>query len=61
MEKELIEAAVKDAKSLEAKGIAALGISDALFINGKQVRTGPPPSYEKIKKLIGKRERKLKL
>ena len=31
------------------------GISDALFINGKQIRTGPPPSFEKIKKLIGKR------
>ena len=36
------------------------GISDALFINGKQIRTGPPPSYEKIKKLIGKRVIKLK-
>jgi len=35
------------------------GISDALFINGKQIRTGPPPSYEKIKKLVGKRVRKL--
>ncbi len=33
------------------------GISDALFINGKQIRTGPPPSYEKIKNLIGKRVR----
>ncbi|MBC8415963.1 MAG: hypothetical protein H8E11_05990 [Candidatus Cloacimonetes bacterium] len=31
------------------------GISDALYVNGKQVRTGPPPSYEKIKKLVGKR------
>ena len=35
------------------------GISDALFVNGKQIRTGPPPSYEKIKKLIGKRVEKL--
>ena len=35
------------------------GISDALFVNGKQVRTGPPPSYEKIKKLIGKRVKRL--
>ncbi len=34
------------------------GISDALYVNGKQVRTGPPPSFEKIKKLIGKRVRK---
>jgi GNAT superfamily N-acetyltransferase len=28
------------------------GILDALYIDGKQVRTGPPPSYEKIIKAI---------
>lgn len=36
------------------------GISDALFIDKKQVRTGPPPSYEKIKNLIAKRVKKLR-
>lgn len=36
------------------------GISDALFVNSKQIRTGPPPSYKKIKKLIRKRVVKLK-
>ncbi len=35
------------------------GISDALFIDGKQVRTGPPPSYEKIRRIIAKRVKKL--
>jgi GNAT superfamily N-acetyltransferase len=35
------------------------GIADALFIDNKQVRTGPPPSYEKIRKIIAKRVRKL--
>ena len=35
------------------------GIADALFIDGKEVSTGPPPSYEKIHKLIAKRVRKL--
>lgn len=35
------------------------GISDGLFIDNKEVRTGPPPSYEKIKKLIAKRVQKL--
>ena len=35
------------------------GITDALFIDGKQVRTGPPPSYEKVKKRIARRVRKL--
>jgi hypothetical protein len=35
------------------------GISDALFIDGEDVRTGPPPSYEKLKGLIEKRLKKL--
>ena len=35
------------------------GIADALFIDDKQVRTGPPPSYEKIKKMIAQKVRKL--
>lgn len=35
------------------------GIADALFIDGKSVRTGPPPSYEKIEKLIAKRVKRL--
>ncbi len=36
------------------------GISDALFVDGKQIRTGPPPSYQKIKKIIAKRVKRLK-
>lgn len=35
------------------------GLTDALFIDGRQVRTGPPPSYEKIRKKIRKKVRKL--
>jgi GNAT superfamily N-acetyltransferase len=35
------------------------GISDALFIDGKKIRTGPPPSYEKIQKKIAKKVGKL--
>jgi hypothetical protein len=31
----------------------------ALFIDDKQVNTGPPPSYEKIKKAIAKKVAKL--
>ena len=33
------------------------GISDALYIDGKEVWTGPPPSYKKIKGMI---ERKIR-
>jgi hypothetical protein len=36
------------------------GIADALFIDNKQVRTGPPPSFEKIKKKIARRVRRLR-
>ncbi len=35
------------------------GISDALFINHKQIRTGPPPSFSRIQKLINKAAHKL--
>lgn len=35
------------------------GISDALFIDGREVRTGPPPSYRKIHRLIERRIKKL--
>ncbi len=36
------------------------GISDALFIDGKRIRTGPPPSYKKIHKKIKKRVNRIK-
>ncbi len=35
------------------------GISDAIFIDGKQLRTGPPPTYEKIRRIIAGRVKKL--
>jgi GNAT superfamily N-acetyltransferase len=35
------------------------GEPDAIFIDGKGLRMGPPPSYEKIRKSIAKRVKKL--
>jgi hypothetical protein len=35
------------------------GISDGLFIDGKELRFGPPPSYEKIRNKIAKKAAKL--
>ncbi len=35
------------------------GISDALFVDGKEVRTGPPPSYARVRAIIAKRLRKV--
>jgi predicted N-acetyltransferase YhbS len=36
------------------------GISDALYINGKRIWTGPPPSYKRIHRLIAGRVKKLR-
>jgi GNAT superfamily N-acetyltransferase len=41
--------------------LAAHGIPDGLFIDGKEVRTGPPPSYEKVRSLIERQVRKRRL
>ena len=35
------------------------GIADGLFIDDEQIRTGPPPSYNKIYKKIAKKVKKL--
>lgn len=35
------------------------GITDALFIDGKEMRTGPPPKFRKIQKKVGKRVKAL--
>jgi len=35
------------------------GLTDALFIQGKKLNTGPPPSYKKIKKKIEKAVKKI--
>ena len=43
----------------ERAAVAEWGFTTELFIDGKKVRTGPPPSYDKIRSLIGKRVRKL--
>jgi GNAT superfamily N-acetyltransferase len=36
------------------------GMSDALFIDGRQLRSGPPPKYGKIRKRIAGRLKRLK-
>ncbi len=46
---EYIEVDTDDKSNLEE-----WGISDAIFINDKQINTGPPPSFKKLKKLLRK-------
>ena len=49
----------REIDTFEGEVVEEWGISDALFIDGREVRTGPPPSYEKLRRLIAKRVRKL--
>jgi GNAT superfamily N-acetyltransferase len=39
----------------ERSAVAEWGVSDSVFVNGKNLQSGPPPSYEKIRKAIAKR------
>jgi len=45
--------------TFDRQALLEWGVSDALYIDHKQVRTGPPPSYDKIKKKIARRVKKL--
>ncbi|MBN1998438.1 GNAT family N-acetyltransferase [candidate division KSB1 bacterium] len=45
--------------NFDKNDIRKWGQTDALFIDARQMRTGPPPSYEKIKNRIRKRLLKL--
>jgi GNAT superfamily N-acetyltransferase len=50
----------REVNTLDRDEFLRWGVSDALFINRKQVRTGPPPSYERIKKLIHRQAKKVR-
>ena len=50
----LVEIDTKDKKNLEE-----WGIFDSIYIDGKEVRIGPPPTYKSIKKKIDRRVKKL--
>jgi len=47
--------------TIDRKIVEEWGITDALYINGKEIRTGPPPSYKKIRKKIEKGVKRLKI
>ncbi len=49
----------REVKTFDRDEFRRWGISDALFINHKEVRTGPPPSYKRIHRLIAKQAHKL--
>ena len=51
--------AYREIATKERDAVSDWGLVDELYIDGRPVRTGPPPSYEKIRSLIGKRVRRL--
>jgi len=44
--------------TIDSKILDEWGINDAVYIDGKEVKTGPPISYEKIRRKIEKRVKK---
>jgi len=50
----------REINTLDRNTFLEWGISEALFIDDKELSTGPPPSFEKIKNRITKRVKKLK-
>jgi GNAT superfamily N-acetyltransferase len=51
--------AFREIDTSEHATVAEWGLSDALFVDGKQVMTGPPISPERVRKLIRKRVARL--
>jgi hypothetical protein len=45
----------REVDTSEHRTVAEWGLADALFVNGKQVMTGPPLSAERIRRIIGKK------
>jgi hypothetical protein len=46
--------------TLDRAAIEEWGQMDALFVDGRPVRTGPPPSQEKLVKLVARRVARLR-
>ncbi|MCD4730548.1 MAG: hypothetical protein K8R74_08100, partial [Bacteroidales bacterium] len=53
------KAIFREINTFDREVLLEWGISDALYIDDEEVRTGPPPSYKKIKGKIAKQVKKL--
>ena len=49
----------RDIDTSDRANMEEWGMASAIFIDDKEVNTGPPPSYEKLRKLVAKRVKKL--
>jgi GNAT superfamily N-acetyltransferase len=50
----------REVRTIDRATYLEWGISDALYIDGREVRIGPPPSYDKIKRKIARRAGRIK-
>jgi N-acetylglutamate synthase-like GNAT family acetyltransferase len=50
---------LQEFETIDKEVVNEWGISDALYIDGKEVRVGPPPTYKTIRKKIEKRVNKI--
>ena len=51
--------AFREVDTSEHQTVAEWGLADALFVNGEQIKIGPPPSLERLRKIIGKKVKRL--
>jgi hypothetical protein len=51
--------AFRDVDTFDRGVFREWGEADAIFVDDKSLRMGPPPSYDKIKKVIARRVKKL--
>jgi len=50
---------VREVDTSEHRAVAEWGLSDAVFLDGKRLLTGPPLSVERLRKAIGKKVARL--
>ena len=50
---------VREVDTLDRANLLAWGESEALWVDGRQVATGPPPTEAKLARLIARRVRRL--
>ena len=53
------QVAYQEIDTSDRAAVVEWGHGDALFVDAKTVRTGPPPSHEKIRTLVARRVRRL--
>jgi len=50
----------REVDTFERGAVAEWGESDGVYVDGKSVQAGPPPSYEKVRSIIARRVRRLR-